>query len=140
MLAKDKAKDLNGFKAVFTTPKSAYDADGFFNTKTPEAFVPYINLMNLAKNMDGTEQQSANMLAKDKAKDPNGFKAVFTTPKSAYDADGFFNTKTPEAFVPYMNLDQARTAIVTTPAKAVELLQMNNQLESPYQVKGAYLI
>ena len=96
--------------------------------------------MNLAKNMDGTEQQSANMLAKDKAKDPNGFKAVFTTPKSAYDADGFFNTKTPEAFVPYMNLDQARTAIVTTPAKAVELLQMNNQLESPYQVKGAYLI
>ena len=80
------------------------------------------------------------MLAKDKAKDPNGFKAVFTTPKSAYDADGFFNTKTPEAFVPYMNLDQARTAIVTTPAKAVELLQMNNQLESPYQVKGAYLI
>ena len=140
MLAKDKAKDPNGFKAVFTTPKSAYDADGFFNTKTPEAFVPYINLMNLAKNMDGTEQQSANMLAKDKAKDPNGFKAVFTTPKSAYDADGFFNTKTPEAFVPYMNLDQARTAIVTTPAKAVELLQMNNQLESPYQVKGAYLI
>lgn len=54
MLAKDKAKDPNGFKAVFTTPKSAYDADGFFNTKTPEAFVPYINLMNLAKNMDGT--------------------------------------------------------------------------------------
>ena len=34
----------------------------------------------------------------------------------------------------------AKTAIVTTPAKALALLNMNNQLAHPYKVKGAYLI
>lgn len=34
----------------------------------------------------------------------------------------------------------AKTAIVTTPAKARALLNMNAQLRNPYQVKGAYLL
>ena len=47
-----------------------------------------INLMNLKKNMDGTEQQAANMVAKS-SQDPNGFNAVFKAPTSAYSADSF---------------------------------------------------
>ena len=41
-----------------------------------------------------------------------------------------------------MNLNQlgATAAIVTTPEKAVALLNLNANLEQPYQVKGAYLI
>ena len=38
-----------------------------------------------------------------------------------------------------MNLDET-TAIVATPAEALTLLNMNNQLENPYEVKGAFLI
>ena len=34
----------------------------------------------------------------------------------------------------------ARTAIITTPEKAEALMNMNSQLDEPYQVKGAYLI
>ena len=39
----------------------------------------------------------------------------------------------------FQNLE-ASTAIVATPAQANALLAMNNKLETPYQVKGAYLI
>ena len=38
------------------------------------------------------------------------------------------------------NLNGAKTAIVTTPEKARALINMNNQLAHPYQIKGAYLI
>ena len=34
----------------------------------------------------------------------------------------------------------ARTAIIATPEQAQALIELNNQLENPYQVKGAYLI
>ena len=41
--------------------------------------------------------------------------------------------------VAMQNLD-ASTAIVTTPEKAMALLNMNAQLDQPYEIKGAYLI
>ena len=47
-----------------------------------------INLMNLKKNMDGTEQQAANMVAKS-SKDPKGFNTGFKAPTSAYSSDSF---------------------------------------------------
>ena len=34
----------------------------------------------------------------------------------------------------------ARTAIIATPEQAQALIDLNNQLENPYQVKGAFLI
>ena len=57
--------------------------------------------MNLGLNMDGTAQQADHMIAKNN-EDPNGFNAVFETPTSAFNSDGFFNTATPGDFVPYM--------------------------------------
>ena len=39
----------------------------------------------------------------------------------------------------FQNLE-ASTAIVASPAQANALLALNNKLENPYQVKGAYLI
>ncbi len=87
--------------------------------------------------MDGTEQQPDNM----KAKNSDKFNAVFETPTSAYNSDGFFGSATPGSFVPYMNLkSQANTAIVTTPEKARALVNLNNQLAKPYEIKGAYII
>ena len=37
------------------------------------------------------------------------------------------------------NLD-ASTAIITSPEEALALLNLNRQLDQPYEVKGAYLI
>jgi len=39
-----------------------------------------------------------------------------------------------------MDFNGASTAIVATPEQAMALINMNNQLDQPYQVKGAYLI
>ena len=39
-----------------------------------------------------------------------------------------------------MQHSNARTAIVTTPEKAMALLNMNAELAQPYEIKGAYLI
>ena len=39
----------------------------------------------------------------------------------------------------FQNLE-ASTAIVATPEQALELLNLNSQLDQPYEVKGAFLI
>ena len=41
----------------------------------------------------------------------------------------------------YQNLDmQPTTAIVASPEEAMMLLNLNSQLDQPYEIKGAYLI
>ena len=39
-----------------------------------------------------------------------------------------------------MNLNQPTTAIVASPEEAMMLLNLNSQLDQPYEIKGAYLI
>ena len=39
----------------------------------------------------------------------------------------------------FMNLD-ATHAIIATPEQAQALIQLNSQLENPYEIKGAFLI
>ena len=40
-----------------------------------------------------------------------------------------------------MNLNQQpSTAIIASPEQAMELLNLNSQLDKPYEIKGAYLI
>ena len=39
-----------------------------------------------------------------------------------------------------LNLQGASQAIIATPEQAMALINMNNQLEQPYEIKGAYLI
>ena len=131
-----KAKQTDEFESVFTTPPppSEFSSDNFFSAADPGAFVPY---MNLALNKDGTEQQPDSM----KAKQTGEFESVFTTPPppSEFSADNFFSNADPGAFFPYMNL-KGSTAIVTTPEKALALIQMNDRLFDPIRIKGAYLI
>ena len=41
----------------------------------------------------------------------------------------------------FMNLDQQpTTAIIASPEQAIQLLNLNSQLDQPYEIKGAYLI
>ena len=85
MVAKS-SQDPNGFNAVFKAPTSAYSADSFLTGSSSGGF-PTL-MMNLKKNMDGTEQQAANMVAKS-SKDPKGFNTGFKAPTSAYSSDSF---------------------------------------------------
>ena len=39
-----------------------------------------------------------------------------------------------------LDLQGATHAIVATPEQAMALINMNNQLDMPYEIKGAYLI
>ena len=68
-----------------------------------------------------------------------GLDAIAAQQPELLDKVGGYNAAKKLMASAMMNLD-ARTAIVTTPEKAMALLNLNQNLENPYEIKGAYLI